>query len=315
LAGDYIGGWRPKFMTMYFRLIGATWNTTDATPEFFYSGPQSYAVNGYQVVREPGYPYGESVEWDQFKDNASPTPDSPVCPANKCGVAMQQFQEISGEIPPSPPDPVYFLPVIIAEADHVVKEDDDRIYYVYVRVNHPLYFRRSLTVLTRVKKTKSLPLPAETTYINTYTTYVPTDKNYVTNTYKNGLNTGTFNLGTGTTQVFKIALYINAASLDATTTAYTTTGEVTDAGYTAGGQVLTISQVPTSSGTTAYLSFATSTWTSASFTAAGALIYNSTQGNKAVAVLDFGGNQTVSGGDFNILFPTAGPTTAILRLE
>jgi hypothetical protein len=183
LAGDYIGGWRPKFMTMYFRLIGATWNTTDATPEFFYSGPQSYAVNGYQVVREPGYPYGESVEWDQFKDNASPTPDSPVCPANKCGVAMQQFQEISGEIPPSPPDPVYFLPVIIAEADHVVKEDDDRIYYVYVRVNHPLYFRRSLTVLTRVKKTKSLPLPAETTYINTYTTYVPTDKNYVTNTY------------------------------------------------------------------------------------------------------------------------------------
>lgn len=183
LAGEYIGVWQPKFMTMYFRVIGPTWNTTDNTPEFFYSGPQSYAVNGYQVVREPGYPYGESVEWDQFKDNPGTTPDSPVCPADKCGVAMQQFQETTSDPPPDFPGPDYFLPVIMAQADHIVKEDNDRIYYVYVRFNHPLYFRRSLTVLTRVKKTKSLPLPAETSYINTYTTYVPTDKNYVTSTY------------------------------------------------------------------------------------------------------------------------------------
>lgn len=132
---------------------------------------------------------------------------------------------------------------------------------------------------------------------------------------------GIHNFGTGVTRgttaadTFKIALYTSSANLDAGTTVYSSSNEVTGTGYTAGGNTLTISQVPTSSGTTSYLSFATSTWTSASFTAAGALIYNSTQGNKAVAVLSFGGNQTVSGGDFNILFPASGPTTAILRFE
>ena len=86
---------------------------------------------------------------------------------------------------------------------------------------------------------------------------MPFTGNYATNTYKNGLNTGTFNLGTGTTQVFKIALYTNAASLDYATTGYTTDGEVTDTGYTAGGETLSISQVPTvgASGTTSYYSF------------------------------------------------------------
>jgi hypothetical protein len=133
----------------------------------------------------------------------------------------------------------------------------------------------------------------------------------------NGIHT----FGTGVVRattaadVFKIALYTSSVTLDATTTVYSSSNETTGTGYTAGGNTLTVSQVPTSTGTTAYLSFATSTWTSASFTAAGALIYNSTQGNKAVAVLNFGGNQTVSGGDFNILFPTSSSTTAILRFE
>lgn len=132
---------------------------------------------------------------------------------------------------------------------------------------------------------------------------------------------GIHNFGTGVTRgstaadTFKIALYTSSASLDASTSTYSASNETSGTGYTAGGNTLTINQVPTSSGTTAYLSFATSTWTSASFTAAGALIYNSTQGNKAVAVLSFGGNQTVAGGDFNILFPASGPTTAILRFE
>lgn len=132
---------------------------------------------------------------------------------------------------------------------------------------------------------------------------------------------GIHNFGTGVTRAttaadtFKIALYTSSATLDASTTLYSTSNEVTGTGYTAGGNILVISQVPTSTGTTAYLSFATSTWTSASFTAAGALIYNSTQGGKVVAVLNFGGNQTVSGGDFNILFPTSSSTTAILRFE
>lgn len=139
--------------------------------------------------------------------------------------------------------------------------------------------------------------------------------NYATNTYKNGLNTGTFNLGTGTTQVFKIALYTNAASLDYQTTAYTTTGEVSATGYTAGGETLTISQVPTTgSGTTSYYSFANVTW-SGSFTARGALIYKyDGSANPAMIVLDFGNDKT-STGTFQVQFPTANSTNAIVRIS
>ena len=145
---------------------------------------------------------------------------------------------------------------------------------------------------------------------------MPFTGNYATNTYKNGLNTGTFNLGTGTTQVFKIALYTNAATLDYQTTAYTTTGEVSATGYTAGGQVLTISQVPTvgPSGTTSYYSFADVTW-SGSFTARGALIYKyDGSTNPAMIVLDFGNDKT-STGTFQVQFPTANNTNAIVRIS
>jgi len=140
--------------------------------------------------------------------------------------------------------------------------------------------------------------------------------NYATNTYKNGLNTATFNLGTGTTQVFKIALYTNTATLDSTTTAYTTTGEVSATGYTAGGQTLTISQVPTvgSSGTTSYYSFADVTW-SGSFTARGALIYKyDGSANPAMIVLDFGSDKT-STGTFEVQFPAVNNTNAIVRIS
>jgi hypothetical protein len=140
--------------------------------------------------------------------------------------------------------------------------------------------------------------------------------NYATNTYKNGLNTGTFNLGTGTTQVFKIALYTNAATLDYQTTAYTTTGEVSATGYTAGGETLTISQVPTvgSSGTTSYYSFANVTW-SGSFTARGALIYKyDGSDNPAMIVLDFGSDKT-STGTFEVQFPAVNNTNAIVRIS
>lgn len=140
--------------------------------------------------------------------------------------------------------------------------------------------------------------------------------NYATNTYKNGLNTGTFNLGTGTTQVFKIALYTNAATLDYQTTAYTTTGEVSATGYTAGGETLTITQVPTvgPSGTTSYYSFADVTW-SGSFTARGALIYKyDGSDNPAMIVLDFGSDKT-STGTFEVQFPTADNANAIVRIS
>lgn len=111
----------------------------------------------------------------------------------------------------------------------------------------------------------------------------------------------------------KIALYTSAANLDATTTAYTTTGEVSGAGYTAGGNVLTGTTV-SSSGTTAFVSFTNSSWASATFTARGALIYNSSQSNKSIAVLDFGTDQAVSSGTFTIQFPTANATSAIIRI-
>lgn len=111
----------------------------------------------------------------------------------------------------------------------------------------------------------------------------------------------------------KIALYTSAASLDATTTAYTTSGEVSGAGYTAGGNVLTGTTV-SSSGTTAFVSFTNSSWGSATFTARGALIYNSSQSNKSIAVLDFGTDQAVSSGTFTIQFPTANATSAIIRI-
>ena len=133
---------------------------------------------------------------------------------------------------------------------------------------------------------------------------------------------GIHNFGTGVIRastaadVFKVALYTSSATLSAATTAYTTTDEVSNSGtnYAAGGKTLTISQVPTSTSTTAWLDFADVTWDSATITANGALIYNETQGNKAVAVLAFGGDKTSTAGNFTIQFPAAASTTAILRI-
>ena len=135
--------------------------------------------------------------------------------------------------------------------------------------------------------------------------------------FKVGLLDGTFDFGTGTSQVFKIALYTASATLDATTTAYTTSNEVSSSGtgYTAGGNTLVVSQVPTSTGTTAFLDFADSTWSAATITARGALIYlaNGTT-NPAVCVLDFGSDKTSTNGDFSIIFPAADSSNAIIRI-
>jgi hypothetical protein len=119
--------------------------------------------------------------------------------------------------------------------------------------------------------------------------------------------------GATTADTFYLALYTSSATLDATTTAYTVTNEVSGTGYSAGGQALT-TVAPTSSGTTAFLDFDDETWTTATITARGALIYNSTQSNKAVAVLDFGGDKTSTAGDFTVVFPTADASNAIIRI-
>lgn len=133
--------------------------------------------------------------------------------------------------------------------------------------------------------------------------------------FKVGLLDGDFDFGTGTAQTFKIALYTSSATLSAATTAYTTSNEVSGTGYSAGGRALTISQVPTSSGTTAFIDFSDVTWTTATITARGALIYlaNGTT-NPAIAVLDFGGDKTSTAGNFTIQFPTADASNAILRI-
>jgi len=131
--------------------------------------------------------------------------------------------------------------------------------------------------------------------------------------FKVDILSGTQNFNTGTTRVYKIALYQSTATLDAATTSYSTAQEVTGAGYTAGGNTLTISQIPTSGGTTSFISFADTTWTSATITARGALIYESTQ-NKAVAVLDFGSDKSSSASNFTIQFPAATSSTAIIRI-
>jgi len=111
----------------------------------------------------------------------------------------------------------------------------------------------------------------------------------------------------------KIALYTSSATLGATTTAYSATNEVSGTGYSPGGVTLTSTTVQTT-GTTAYFDAADPEWTGASFTARGALIYNSTNADKAIAVLDFGGDFTVSSGTFRIVFPAAG-ASAIIRID
>ena len=133
--------------------------------------------------------------------------------------------------------------------------------------------------------------------------------------FKQALLDGEMDFSSDTSQTFKIALFTSSATLDATTTAYSATNEVSGTGYTAGGNTLTISTNPTTSGTTAYLDFADTTWAAATITARGALIYKADGvTNPAVAVLDFGADKTSTAGDFTIQFPTADASNAILRL-
>ena len=115
---------------------------------------------------------------------------------------------------------------------------------------------------------------------------------------------------------FKIALYSTLATLNAATTVYTTQDEVTGTGYVAGGNTLVISQVPTSTSTetVAWLNFQNSSWANATFSADGALIYNSTQGNKAVAVLNFGSTKTTANQTFTVTFPASTSSAAIIRI-
>ena len=132
--------------------------------------------------------------------------------------------------------------------------------------------------------------------------------------FKVALLNGEIDFSADTSQTFKLALFTSSATLDATTTAYSTTNEVSGTGYTAGGNTLTIAANPASSGTTAFLDFADTTFASSSITARGALIYKSGGGDPAIAVIDFGEDKQTSSADFVIQFPTADKTNAIIRI-
>jgi hypothetical protein len=139
--------------------------------------------------------------------------------------------------------------------------------------------------------------------------------NFLCTSFKQEILQAVHNFTTSTGDTFKLALYTNSASFTAATTAYTATNEVANSGsYAAGGGALT-NVTPTTSGTTAFTDFDDLTFTSATITARGALIYNDTAaGDPTVAVLDFGADKTSTAGDFQIVMPTADAATAIIRI-
>jgi hypothetical protein len=138
----------------------------------------------------------------------------------------------------------------------------------------------------------------------------------VCNSFKSEVLKALHNFSSSSGDTFKIALYTSDASLGPSTTVYTTTGEVSSSGtnYTAGGKTLTNVE-PTESGGVGFADFSDVSWSSASFTARGALIYNSTNSNKAVAVLDFGIDRVASSSTFTVQFPTADSDNAIVRVK
>jgi hypothetical protein len=138
----------------------------------------------------------------------------------------------------------------------------------------------------------------------------------VCNSFKQEILVGTHNFTASSGNAFKLALYTSSASLGAGTTAYASTNEISNtsgSAYSAGGKTI-VSVTPALDGTVAVCDFADISFTSASFTANGCLIYNDTQADKAVCVVAFGGDKTVSSGTFTIQFPAASSSAAIVRI-
>lgn len=146
----------------------------------------------------------------------------------------------------------------------------------------------------------------------------------MTNSFKVDILSGGHNFNTtnraltvNTPDVFKVALYTSTAAYDATTTAYSATNEISGTGYSAGGATIVISQVPVSSGTpstTAYVDFTDTSWTTATFTANGGVIYNTSNSNKTVATLYFGADKVVTAGTFTIQWPVPATGSSIIQI-
>jgi hypothetical protein len=137
--------------------------------------------------------------------------------------------------------------------------------------------------------------------------------NAICTSFKQELLVGTFDFTNSTGNTFNLALYTSSATLGASTTAYVTTGESTGTNYTARGAALT-NVTPVTSGTTAIVDFADLTFGTATVTARGALIFNTSASDKAVCALDFGGDKTSTAGNFTVVFPSPTATGAIIRL-
>ena len=135
----------------------------------------------------------------------------------------------------------------------------------------------------------------------------------LTTSFKTELLTGTHNFTNSSGNSFKLALYTSSATLGATTTAFTTTGQASGTNYSSGGSALT-NVTPSATGTTAVTDFNDLTFSTATITARGCMIYNDTNGDKSVATIDFGGDKTSTAGDFTVVFPAKAASTAIIRI-
>ena len=135
----------------------------------------------------------------------------------------------------------------------------------------------------------------------------------LTTSFKVELLTGTHNFTNSSGNSFKLALYTSSATLGATTTAFTTTGQASGTNYTSGGAALT-NVTPSATGTTAVTDFNDLTFSTATITARGCMIYNDTNSDKSVATIDFGGDKTSTAGDFTVVFPAKAAGTAIIRI-
>ena len=135
----------------------------------------------------------------------------------------------------------------------------------------------------------------------------------LTTSFKKELLEAVHNFSASGGNSFKLALYTSSATLGATTTAFTTTGQSSGTNYTSGGSALT-NIAPTSSGTTGFCDFSDLTFGTTTVTARGCMIYNDTNSDKSVATIDFGGDKTSTAGDFTIVFPAAAASTAIIRI-
>ena len=135
----------------------------------------------------------------------------------------------------------------------------------------------------------------------------------ICSSFKQEVLVGTHNFTVTSGNSFKLALYTSSATLGAATTAFTTTGQASGTNYTSGGSALT-NITPVLSGTTAVCDFADLTFGTATVTARGCMIYNDTNSDKAVAIIDFGGDKTSTAGDFTVVFPSPTATGAIIRL-